>query len=98
MSPTQLSLNYLRKTGWAVAIVEHWNSFAKIRQDAYGFADLLACHINHGIALVQTTTANNMAARRKKIQQNVYAGEWKKAGGLILLHGWKDGGLREEQL
>ena len=98
MSPTQLSLNHLRKVGWAVSIVEHWNAHAKVRQDCYGFADLLACHINHGIALVQTTTASNMAARRKKIQQNVYAGEWKKAGGLILLHGWKDGGLREERL
>ena len=41
-SPTQLSLKKLREEGYTVAVVEHWNSFARIRQDLFGFIDLLA--------------------------------------------------------
>ena len=41
-SPTQLSLKKLREEGYIVAVVEHWNSFARIRQDLFGFIDLLA--------------------------------------------------------
>jgi hypothetical protein len=38
-SPTQLSLKKLREEGYTVAVVEHWNSFARIRQDLFGFID-----------------------------------------------------------
>lgn len=44
MSPTQRSIAWLKAQGWQVARTEHWNSFAKIRQDVWGFADALGCH------------------------------------------------------
>ena len=64
-SPTQLSLKKLRQEGYTVAIVEHWNAFARIRQDLFGFIDLLALKDKEVLA-VQTTSASNMSARAKK--------------------------------
>ena len=64
-SPTQLSIKYLKDQGYTVAIVEHWNAFARIRQDLFGFIDIIALKGNETLA-VQTTTATNMSARVKK--------------------------------
>ena len=96
-SPTQLSLDYLNKSGYTCAIVEHWNAFAGIRQDVFGFADLLAYGRN-GIALIQTTSQNNFEARKKKVLASPHLAGWKKAGGFVLVHGWGKDGLREEVL
>ncbi len=41
MTPTQRSLNKLRKEGWEVCIVEKWIPQAKRRVDAFGFGDIL---------------------------------------------------------
>ena len=62
---------------------------------------------NRAIALVQTTTGSNMAARRAKIIAEVRARDWVIAGGRIYLHGWRQIGkantrrkweCREEQI
>lgn len=86
-TPTQRSLKLLREEGYTVAIVEHWNPHAKIRQDLFGFADLLAIKPGEIIA-IQTTTISNIAARRAKISAEPRAATWLAAGGLIVLHGW----------
>lgn len=96
-SPTQLSLDYLNKAGWVCAIVEKWNSFAKIRQDCFGFADILAYHPTQGIALIQTTTDTHFSHRRKKIILSPHPQGWCRANGRIFLHAWGDNGLREEE-
>ena len=97
-SPTQLSLNNLAKRGYIAAVVERWNQWAKIRQDLWGFADIIACTFTpdgmRRIVLVQTTTAANMSARRKKIQENTQARMWLRCGGDIELHGWAKVGAR----
>lgn len=87
-TPTQRSLARLREAGYTVAIVERWNPHAKIRQDLFGFADLLAIRTGE-IVLVQTTTAVNIAARRKKIREEPRYLLWLAAGGKVLLHGWR---------
>lgn len=87
-SPTQRSLKLLRDGGYTVAIVEHWNPHAKIRQDLFGFADLLAIKPGEIIA-IQTTSISNIAARRAKISAEPRAATWLAAGGLIELHGWR---------
>lgn len=109
----QLSLDYLNKCGFTCAIVEHWNSFARVRQDCFGFGDILAyvpcerfdgmnpnpAFIKQGsIALIQTTSATNYAARRQKVLTNPHFSKWKQSGGRVFLHGWGDKGLREEEL
>ena len=91
MSPTQRSLAHLKKAGYKVAIVEHFNQFARIRQDLFGFADLLAFRPGVPCMLVQTTTASNAAARRKKILANGTAKLWALCGYEVVLHSW---GLR----
>ena len=97
MTPTQRSKAYLEKAGYSVAIVEHWNSWCKIRQDLWGFADLLAFRPGVPMMLVQTTTASNLAARRTKLLHNQYAKRWVQAGGEVVLHAWARRGARGEK-
>ena len=40
-SPTARSLELLRELGYTAKVVEHWNQYAKIRQDLFG-VDILA--------------------------------------------------------
>lgn len=93
-SPTQRSLKHLRDAGWTACIVEKFNSFCKIRIDAFGFGDLLACKPPGMIALVQTTTGTHLAERREKILSLTEHADWKAAGGIIILHGWAKQGPR----
>jgi hypothetical protein len=89
MTPTQLSLRYLERSGWTAAVVEKWNPFAHIRQDLFGFADILAFKQGEPVTLVQTTTADNTSKRVKKIKANETATAWTGAGNQIVVHGWK---------
>jgi len=41
VSPTARTLKALRDGGATCQVVEHWNSFAKIRQDLFGCIDVL---------------------------------------------------------
>jgi len=90
MTPTQRSLAHLRAAGWQVAIVEHWNPFARIRQDLFGVLDLLA--VRDGVTLgVQTTSGNNVSARVRKIAESETVPALRDAGWLLHVHGWRKG-------
>ena len=39
ITPTQRTLKHMRERGYTCQVVEHWNPFARIRQDLYGFID-----------------------------------------------------------
>lgn len=57
--PLQRSKRYLEEKGWHVWIVEVWNSWAHIRQDMYGFADLVAIrHDNKGVWAINACEDN----------------------------------------
>ncbi len=88
-SPTQRSLKKLRDDGWTCAITERWNPFAKIRQDLYGFCDVLAMSPTRGIMAVQTTSSSNLSARVAKIKAEPRAAIWLASNGQITVHGWK---------
>ncbi len=93
-SPTQRSLKELRRLGWTAAVVEHWNMHAKIRQDLFGFIDVLAMtpvdwHVGvRGFIAIQSTTTGNQAKRIEKIKAEPRARTWLAAGGRIFVHGW----------
>jgi|688.fasta_scaffold423011_2 hypothetical protein len=87
ISPTQLSLAQLRADGWFCWITEHWNSYARIRQDLWGFVDIIALKPNQ-ILGVQTTTASNMAARCRKIADHENVGKVRESGVMLHVHGW----------
>lgn len=89
-SPTQLSLKELRKTCTAVQVVEKWNPHARIRQDLFGFVDILALDGAETIA-VQSTSWANVSSRAKKIAESDLVGAVREAGWRILIHGWRKG-------
>lgn len=87
-SPTQRSLKLMRDQGYLCEITEKWNVFAKIRQDLYGFVDILCVKDGKTVA-VQTTSYSNMSARIKKIQGLESYPIVRSAGWEIVIHGWK---------
>jgi hypothetical protein len=93
-SPTQRSLQRLRKDGWLVAIVEHWNAFTKRRNDLFGFGDLLAVR-KDTVILVQTTSDANVSHRVAKIKEIPAARYWLESPNRrIVIHGWGKKGER----
>lgn len=86
-SPTQRSLAHLREEGYVVAIVERWNPHARIRQDLFGFIDLLA--IRKGETLAVQVTASGVSSRIKKIMESDYLNAVRDAGWRIVVHGWR---------
>lgn len=87
-SPTQRSLKHLRDQGYLVGITEKWNPFAKIRQDLFGYFDMVAVHPEKGILGVQTTSKSNMSARINKARGNGALICWLLGNGTIQVHGW----------
>lgn len=69
VSPTQRSLAHMRELGYICAVVEKWNPHAMIRQDLYGFIDVL-CVKGEDIVGVQATTGSHTAARATKITEH----------------------------
>lgn len=93
MSPTQRTLAALRSAGWICAVVERWNAHAGVRQDLFGFADILA--IRPGVILaIQVTTGGNHAARRAKLDGEPRVRDWLAAGGAVELWSWSLRGER----
>jgi hypothetical protein len=87
LSPTQRSLAYLREQGYTVAIVERWNPHAQIRQDLWGWCDLLA--IRKSEVLAVQVTASAVSERIKKIQESETVAAVRDAGIRIEVHGWR---------
>ncbi len=79
MTPTALTLRYLRRAGFVADVVERFlPGFGErgqgIRRDWCHFGDLLACHPRERrIVLVQTTALSCLAAGRK-VQEATRAG------------------------
>src|ERR1041384_1089593 len=97
MSPTQRSLAKLRRDGWLVAIVEHWNAHIGRRLDLFGFADLLAIRGNIAL-LIQTTRGTNVAHRVAKITALPAARYWLESPSRrIVVHGWAQRGERGQK-
>ena len=98
-SPTELSLDYLRKKGYSVAITEHWNPFGKVRQDLFGIIDLVAIKAGEvGVLGIQTTSKSNISARVAKAKNNKDLLVWYKAGNNFIIHGWEKGVLEEREV
>ena len=87
MTPTQRSLEYLREQGYLCAIVEKWNTHARIRQDLWGWCDILA--IRKGEVLAVQVTASGVSDRIKKITASETVGPVREAGIRVEVHGWR---------
>jgi hypothetical protein len=89
MSPTQRTLAWFKERGIRAAVVERWNPHAKIRQDLFGWCDVLAvtgCTIG-----VQVTSAANASARIAKLcdEKADAVRACLNAGWRVFVHGWK---------
>ena len=87
-SPTQRSLKYLRDLGHTVAVVEKFNRFANVRQDLFGFIDIVALDGMTGLLGVQTTSNDNVSAHIHKAMLLPNLVKWLQAGNRFDIHGW----------
>ena len=88
MTPTQRTLAELRKRVEHVAIVEKWNSHCRIRQDLFGFADLISFD-GDDVHLWQVT-AGAVAARVAKIKELDVAKHWAShPNRCLFVVGWR---------
>lgn len=89
LSPTQRSLAALREAGYTAAVVEHWNPHARIRQDLFGFVDILAIRDGETLA-VQATSRSNVSSRVRKIKIHEHdnLAAVLGAGWRVQVHGW----------
>ena len=86
-SPTQRSLEYLREQGYHCEVVEKWNPWKRVRQDLWGWCDILA--IRKGEVLAVQVTAADVSKRIKKIQDSDTVALVRDAGIRIEVHGWR---------
>lgn len=88
-SPTQRTLAEMRKRGYElVDVVERWLPWVKQRKDLFGIGDVMAVG-TPGVAIVQTTSGSNLAARVKKLTDSAALPHLRAAGIKILAHGWR---------
>lgn len=101
----QRTKQYLEDKGFHVWIVEHWNQWARIRQDAFGLLDLISIrHDCNGVWGVNSLQDNGeMQAhinrymngydhpKKGRIGPNPHLPVWLSAGNRFSLFGW---GLR----
>lgn len=84
---TPKSLALLRSKGWQAAVVEHWNSFVRIRQDLFGWCDVLGVG-KEGTIAVQVCRRSDMSTRARKIADSDTVAAVRDAGWRICVHGW----------
>ena len=88
LSPTQRTLAYLKSQGYLCQVVEKWNPHARIRQDLYGFIDILAIKEDEVLG-VQACAGSSVSARVKKIAEHDNISAVRKAGIKVWVMGWR---------
>lgn len=83
------TLELFRDRGWLACVVERYNSFIKVKNDAFGFGDVLACHEGPPpwIMLAQVCGAD-VASHIDKIRIEPRTRTWLQSGGCIYIYGW----------
>jgi hypothetical protein len=88
-TPTQRSFAWLRAEGYPAAVCEKWNPHTRVRQDLFGFADLVAVRADlPGVLAVQTTTTSHQADRLAKALALPALKVFLAAGNRLEIHGW----------
>ena len=88
-SPTKRTMDYARARGWHPGVVERWNAHARIRQDLYGFLDLVVMDDHGGLLGIQATAGSCTGSRMEKIENEPRAQEWLRRGLRIQVWGWR---------
>lgn len=94
-SPAQRSLKLLRDMGYEAQVVERWNQYAKVRQDLFGWVDIVATDgKGNGVVFVQTTTGDHVQARVDKARGNKALIKLVLDNCRLVVHGWRKVGGR----
>lgn len=89
-SPTQRSIQWLKERGYTCCIAEHYNAFAHVRKDLFGWIDIVALHPDKkGVLGIQCTTGSNISARITKAEALKSYGLWIACGNTALFMGWR---------
>lgn len=98
-SPTSRTTQWAKKNGYSAAIVEKWNKFAGIRQDMFGFIDVVLIDGIRPVWGLQITSTGNMASRIKKSLESPNLALWCGSGARFSVVGWsKKGGKGKRKL
>jgi len=89
-SPTQRSLDLLRKDGYLAGVVEKWIPQTRRRKDLFGFIDIMCVKEGETLA-VQATSYAGVPARVKKIYEECGDAliDVLAAGWTVEVWGWK---------
>ena len=87
-SPTQKSLEHLRKQGYVAEVVEKTIPKTFIKKDLWGFVDIVAIRDGETVG-VQATSVANVSSRVNKIMDSEHYHTVKDAGWKIEVHGWE---------
>lgn len=85
---TKRTIDKMRKEGMVCQVVETYNPHARVKNDLFGFLDVL-CIAEKRIVGIQTTSYSNMGARVDKILKHKNFIPVKKSGIEIIVHGWR---------
>ncbi len=93
LSPTQRTLRAQRAEGRICAIAEKFNAHVGpfgIRQDLFGFIDIVVLDPQRGIIGIQSTGTEFSEHIRKVLDSDCTANviEWLKCGGKVEVWGW----------
>lgn len=88
MSPTARSLELLRKQGYMAQVVEKYNQFAHVRQDLFGFIDILAVKGDEVLG-VQATSGDHVSERCDKILAHPNIERWLAPTRKMEVWGWR---------
>jgi hypothetical protein len=94
VTPTQRARAECKRNGWHSAIVERWNPHAHIRQDLFGFIDMLVLDGLPGVLAVQVTSGDHVAERIAKILSSPYLVPWLASGSRVEVWGYRKVGAR----
>jgi len=87
-SPSSRTMKLMRSQGYLCAVVEKWIEARKIRQDLYGYIDILAIKGAETIGI--QATASGVSARLEKILNHENLVPWLEGDSRQLeIHGWR---------
>lgn len=92
-SPTSRTLERLRRDGYLAGVVEISLPRCHIHRDLFGIFDILAVRGDvQGCLAIQTTSASNHAARRRKMLAEPNLRIWLQAGNHAEVWSWRQVG------
>lgn len=95
LSPTQRTLQAMRRRGLNAAVVEKWNQHVGphgIRQDLFGIIDVIALDHQTGVIGIQSCAGSGFSAHWKKLTEEraQETSDWLNTPGCTLeLWGWR---------